>query len=157
LSEDMRGVDGCSIPTYAVPLIALARGFARLGAGQGLSPIRSNAVARIRAAVAAHPLTVAGRGRFDTEVMTLLGARGLTKSGAEGVFCAALPEAGLGLAVKADDGAGRAAQVMMAALIRRFGGFDDATTARLARFVSPRLTNWNGVEVGLLRPAGPLA
>jgi L-asparaginase II len=157
LSEDMRGVDGCSIPTYAVPLIGLARGFARLGTGQGLSPIRSNAVARIRAAVAAHPLTVAGRGRFDTEVMTLLGARALTKSGAEGVFCAALPEAGLGLAVKADDGAGRAAQVMMAALIRRFGGFDDATTARLARFVSPRPTNWNGVEVGLLRPAGPLA
>jgi L-asparaginase II len=51
LSEDMRGVDGCSIPTYAVPLIALARGFARLGTGQGLSPIRRNAVARIRAAV----------------------------------------------------------------------------------------------------------
>jgi L-asparaginase II len=157
LSEDSRGVDGCSIPTYAVPLIALARGFARLGTGQGLSPIRRGALARIRAAVAAHPLTVAGRGRFDTEVMTLLGARALTKSGAEGVFCAALPEAGLGLAVKADDGAGRAAQVMMAALIRRFGGFDDATTRRLARFVSPRLTNWNGVEVGLLRPAGPLA
>ena len=157
LSEDMRGVDGCSIPTYAMPLVALARGFARLGTGQGLSPIRRAAVARIRAAVAAHPLTVAGRGRFDTEVMALLGARALTKSGAEGVFCAALPEAGLGLAVKADDGAGRAAQVMMAALIRRFGGFDDATTARLARFVSPRLTNWNGVEVGLLRPVGPLA
>ena len=57
--------------------------------------------------------------------MTLLGARAFTKSGAEGVFCAALPEAGLGLAVKADDGAGRAAQVMIAALIRRFGGFDD--------------------------------
>jgi L-asparaginase II len=68
-----------------------------------------------------------------------------------------LPESGLGLAVKADDGAGRAAQVMMAALIRRFGGFDDETAARLARFVWPRLLNWNGVEVGLLRPAGPLA
>jgi L-asparaginase II len=157
LSEEMRGVDGCSIPTYAVPLVALARGFARLGTGEGLPPIRRNAAARIRAAVAAHPLTVAGRGRFDTEVMTLLGARAFTKSGAEGVFCAALPEAGLGLAVKADDGAGRAAQVMMAALIRRFGGFDDATTVRLARFVSPRLANWNGAEVGLLRPAGPVA
>jgi L-asparaginase II len=112
---------------------------------------------RIRAAVAAHPFTVAGRGRFDTEVMSLLGLRAFTKSGAEGVFCAALPESGLGLAVKADDGARRAAQVMIAALIRRFGGFDDETAARLAYFVSPRLLNWNGVEVGLLRPAGPLA
>ena len=157
LSEDMRAVDGCSIPTYAVPLTALARGFARLGTGQTLSPERRNAAARIRASVAAHPLTVAGRGRFDTELMTLLGARAFTKSGAEGVFCAALPEAGLGLAVKADDGAGRAAQVMIAALIRRFGGFDNATIARLARFVLPRLVNWNGTEVGLLRPVGPLA
>jgi len=157
LSEEMRGVDGCAIPTYAVPLIALARGFARLGTGQGLSRKRRNAVARIRAAVAAHPLMVAGRGRFDAELMTALGARVFAKSGAEGVLCAALPEAGLGLAVKADDGAGRAAQVMIAALIRRFGGFDDGTIARLAPFVSPRLLNWNGAEVGRLGPAGPLA
>jgi L-asparaginase II len=157
LSEAMRAVDGCAIPTYAVPLVALARGFARLGTGHGLSRERRNATARIRAAVAAHPLTVAGRGRFDTEVMSLLGPRAFTKSGAEGVFCAALPEAGLGLAVKADDGAGRAAQVMIAALIRRFGGFDEETGACLMRFVSPRLLNWNGAEVGLLRPAGPLA
>ncbi len=157
LSEAMRGVDGCAIPTYAIPLVALARAFARLGTGQGLSQDRRSAAARIRAAVATHPLTVAGRGRFDTEVMSLLGPRAFTKSGAEGVFCAALPEVGLGLAVKADDGAGRASQVMIAALIRRFGDFDDGTAARLARFVSPRLLNWNGAEVGLLRPAGPLA
>jgi L-asparaginase II len=89
--------------------------------------------------------------------MSLLGRRVFTKSGAEGVFCAALPEAWLGLAVKADDGAGRAAQVMIAALIRRFAGFDEETSARLMRFVSPRLVNWNGAEVGLLRPTGPLA
>jgi L-asparaginase II len=157
LSDEMRGVDGCAIPTYAIPLAALARGFARLGAGRGLSPERRHAAARIRAAVAAHPLTVAGRGRFDTEVMSLLGGRAFTKSGAEGVFCAALPEAGLGVAVKADDGAGRAAQVMIAALIQRFGGFDEETIRRFKRFVSPRLSNWIGAEVGFLRPAGPLA
>jgi L-asparaginase II len=157
LSEAMRGVDGCAIPTYAVPLVALARGFARLATGHGLSREHRNAAARIRAAVVAHPMTVAGRGRFDTEVMSLLGPRAFTKSGAEGVFCAALPESGLGLAVKADDGAGRAAQVMIAALIQRFGRFDDDVAARFMRFVSPRLLNWNGAEVGLLRPVGPLA
>jgi L-asparaginase II len=157
LSEAMRGVDGCAIPAYAVPLAALARGFARLGTGHGLSRERDKAAARIRASVAAHPVTVAGRGRFDTEMMSLLGARVFIKSGAEGVACAALPEAGLGLAVKVDDGAGRAAQVMIAALIRRFGDFDDERTARLAPFVSPRLSNWNGAGVGLLRPTGPLA
>jgi L-asparaginase II len=157
LSEEMRGVDGCAIPTYAVPLVALARGFARFGTGAGLSPGRRRAAARIRVAVAAHPLTVAGKGRFDTEVMTLLGDCVFSKGGAEGMACAALPAAGLGLAVKADDGGGRAAQVMIAALIRRFGGFGGETAARLQPFVSPRLLNWNGAEVGRLRPAGPLA
>jgi L-asparaginase II len=157
LSETMRGVDGCAIPTYAVPLVALAQGFARLGTGHGLPQERRIALARIRAAVAAHPVTVAGRGRFDTEMMSLLGPRVFIKSGAEGVACAALPEAGLGLAVKADDGAARAAQVMIAALIRRFGDLDDERTARFARFVSPRLSNWNGAGVGLFRPTGPLA
>ena len=100
-------------------------------------------------------MTVAGRGRFDTEVMSLLGARVFTKSGAEGVFCAALPEAGLGLAVKADDGAGRAAQVMIAALIRRFGGFDDETEARLVRFVSPRLFELERRRSRALASRGP--
>ena len=157
LSKAMRGVDGCAIPTYAVPLVALAQGFARLGTGHGLSQERRKAAARIRASVAAHPVTVAGKGRFDTEVMSLLGPSVFTKSGAEGVFCAALPQSGLGLAVKADDGAGRAAQVMMAALIQRFVGFDEERSARLMRFVSPSLSNWNGAEVGFLRPAGPLA
>jgi L-asparaginase II len=157
LSEEMRAIDGCAVPTYAVPLVGLARGFARLGTGQGLAPERRNAAARIRAAVAAHPFMVAGKGRFDTEVMNLLGARVFIKSGAEGVFCAALPEAGLGLAVKADDGAGRAAQVMIAALLRRFVNFDEEIAARLGRLVSPRLFNWNGAEVGRLRPVGPLA
>ncbi len=156
LDEETRGVDGCSIPTYAIPLRALAHGFARFATGQGLSATRAKAAARIRAAVAAHPAVVAGAGRFDTEVMKILGARAFTKTGAEGAYCAALPELGLGLAVKADDGAGRAAQAMIAALLRRFGGFDDRLNAKLAPFAAPRLMNWSGIEVGALRPAGPL-
>ncbi len=102
-------------------------------------------------------MTVGGSGRFDTEVMTILGARAFVKSGAEGVICAGLPAAGLGIAVKADDGAGRAAQVFVIALLRRFGEFDSETLAALSPFAAPRLSNWNGAEVGLLRPAGPLA
>ncbi|MBV8106778.1 MAG: asparaginase, partial [Hyphomicrobiales bacterium] len=125
LTEEARGVDGCSIPTYAIPLRALAFGFARFGTGAGLAQGRARAAARIRTAVAAHPATVAGAGRFDTEIMTVLGARAFTKTGAEGVFCAALPDVGLGIAVKVDDGGARAAQVAIAALIQRFGGFEE--------------------------------
>ena len=157
LNEETRGIDGCSIPTYAIPLLALANGFARFVTGQGLQPLRASAAGRIRAAVVANPSIVAGERRFDTEIITLLGARVFSKTGAEGTLCAALPDLGLGLAVKTDDGGARAAQVMIAALIQRLGGFDEGLRASLAPFVRPRLVNWNGIEVGVLRPAGPLA
>jgi L-asparaginase II len=157
LGADVCGTDGCSIPTYAVPLRALARGFARFATGQGLAPARERAARRIREAVAAHPRMVAGEGRFDTDVMTLLGARVFTKTGAEGVFCAALPELGFGLAVKADDGATRAAQVMIAALIAKFLPMSEPERARFEAFLTPTLRNWNGLEVGRVQPAGPLA
>jgi len=153
LDADVRAVDGCAIPAYAIPLRALALGFARFATGRGLAPARARAATRIRASVAAHPWAVAGEGRFDTEVMTLFGASAFAKTGAEGVYCAALPEFGLGLAVKADDGGRRAAEAMIAALLRRFGGFG----APLDRFVAQPLVNWNGAKVGALRPAGPLA
>jgi len=157
LGEDVCATDGCSIPTYAAPLRALALGFARLATGVGLAPRRAAAAKRIFAAVAANPAMVAGEGRFDTEVMRLFGPRVFVKTGAEGVYCAALPELGLGLAVKADDGATRAAQAMIATLIRRFLPVDEDDRARLGPFAAPILRNWNGIAVGSLRPARPLA
>src|SRR3954471_1853591 len=120
LSVDTCGLDGCSIPTWAVPLDRLAHAFARFGTGQGLGAERAQAAVRIRAACAAQPYFVGGTGRFCTEVMKLFGARVLVKTGAEGVFCGALPEQGIGIALKCDDGATRAAEVAMAAMIAGF-------------------------------------
>ena len=156
LDDDVCGTDGCSIPTYAIPLRALALGFARMATGVGFAPRRAAAARRIFAAVAANPEMVAGEGRFDTDVMRLFGPRVFVKTGAEGVYCAALPEFGLGLAVKADDGATRAAQVMIAALIGRFLTMDDEQRKRFAPFAAPTLRNWNGKDVGAIRTAGPL-
>jgi L-asparaginase II len=151
------GTDGCSIPTYAVPLEALALGFARFGTGQGVGPERAKAASRIRKAVASAPFMVAGTKRFDTGIMEALRERAFTKTGAEGVFCATFPELGLGLALKIDDGASRASEVVMAALIARFLELDAAEAAAVQPRLTPVLRNWNGIEVGALRPAGPLS
>lgn len=151
LSQDVCATDGCSVPTWALPLIALARGFARFGTGLGLAPGRAKAAARLREACAAHPWHVAGTGRFCTEVMQHFRARVFVKTGAEGVYCAALPEQGLGIAIKCDDGAGRAAEVTMAAILARFLP-QDTDRAALERFVRPTLRNWNGIAVGSIRP-----
>ena len=148
-----RGIDGCSIPTYAMPLKALAHGFARLGTGDGLRPgARQAAATRIRAAAVAEPFMVAGTGRFDTRRDGAAPARALfVKTGAEGVYCAALPELGYGIALKCDDGAGRAAEVALAALIGRFLPMDEATQAAFAPLRESVLRNWNGIEVGRVR------
>jgi L-asparaginase II len=156
LGPDVCGTDGCSIPTWAVPLNRLAHAFAKFGTGRGLAPERAKAAARLRAAWAAQPYFVAGTGRFCTEIMKLFGARVLVKTGAEGVYCAALPEQGLGIALKCDDGATRAAEVAMATMIARFLPLSGEEGVALDRFMRPNLRNWNGIEVGGLRPSAEL-
>jgi L-asparaginase II len=153
---ERRAVDGCSVPTWAMSLRDLALGFARFGAGQRLSPARAKAAARLREACAAKPWHVAGTGRFCTELMQAAGMRAFVKTGAEGMFCGALPERGLGFAIKCDDGAGRAAEVIAAALIARFMSLSGAERILLDRFRRPTLRNWNGIVVGELRPAEAL-
>ena len=151
LSDAPRGTDGCSIPTSAVPLRHLAHAFARVGTGVGLSDGHARAAQRLRSAVAAAPFMVAGTGRFDTRVMESLGAKVFCKVGAEGVFCAALPERGLGVAIKVDDGNNaRACEVVMAAVIEAFVALDEAQASFMRAFSDVTMSNWNGIEVGRL-------
>ena len=152
-----QGVDGCSIPTYAIPLRNLAQAFARVGTGIGLSEAHATAAKRLRRAVASAPFMVAGTGRFDTRVMERLGERVFCKVGAEGVFCAALPDCGLGVAIKIDDGNNaRACEVVMAAVIEAFVALDDGEAVFMRSLSELRLSNWNGIEVGRLRAAAVL-
>jgi L-asparaginase II len=154
LSTAPVGTDGCSIPTFAIPLRHLAHAFARIATGVGLRTGHADAAKRLRAAVARNPFMVAGSGRFDTRVMEVFGERVFCKLGAEGVHCAALPELGLGVAVKIDDGNNsRASEVVMAALLRRLLPLEDAQAALLAELTDVRMVNWNGIEVGRLQAA----
>lgn len=153
LTKTAVGVDGCSIPTFAIPLRNIAQGFAKFGSGQGLGPARAKAAARLRKAVAAEPFFVAGSERFDTVVMEALRERAFIKTGAEGVYCAALPEVGLGIALKIEDGAGRAAETVMAALLARFLALSEAEAAIVVPHTDFSMKNWNGIEVGRMRAA----
>lgn len=146
------GIDGCGIPTIAMSLAGLARAMARMAAPDGLAPTRRDAILRIRRAVAAHPFMVAGHGRFCTRIMEAAGETILVKTGAEGVFAAALPQQGLGLALKIDDGATRASECAIAALLRRFGKTSGAADAALGAYAESELRNWSGAPVGQIAP-----
>jgi L-asparaginase II len=151
------GTDGCSIPTYAVPLKSLALGFARMATGNGFAPVRAKAAARLFDACMKEPFFVAGTGRACTKLMQAAPGRIFVKTGAEGVFCAAVPEAGLGIALKCEDGTGRAAEVVVAEVLARLFRNDAELSAKLHEMARPELHNWNGILVGSLRPAGLLS
>jgi L-asparaginase II len=150
IGADVLGIDGCSVPNWAIPLAGLARAFARLATGVGLPPSRAEACRRICQACWAHPELVAGQGRLVTEVLQHLPGRVLAKSGAEGVYCGAFAEAGLGFALKIDDGARRAAEAAVVQLISRLHPG--------ARHLGPdaHLTNWRGRRVGEMRAGSAL-
>ncbi len=145
------GTDGCGIPTIAMPLAAVARAMARLAAPDNLAPTRAAAARRIVAAMTAHPGLVAGRGRYDTVAMEAGRGAFAVKTGAEGVHAAILPRQGLGCALKIEDGAARAAEVAMTALLRHLGAIDDHAEAELADYLERPLINWAGKRVGVIR------
>lgn len=155
----MSGTDGCSIPTFAIPLRALAHGFARFASGEGLGPQRRAAAERLRAAAAAAPFMVAGSGRFCTRAMEALGRRAFVKTGAEGVFTLALPETGLGVALKIDDGASRASEVVAASLLQTLLRLQpgEAGADSIAALARPVIRDRNGTPVGEVRAAEALS
>ena len=154
LSAAPRGTDGCSIPTFGIPLKQLALAFARVGTGQGLSGDQALAAQRLRRAVAREPGMVAGTGRLDTRLMERLGERLFCKVGAEGVYCAAFPERGWGVAIKMDDGnTARAVEIVMARLCCALLELQADELDWLASLHHLQLRNWQGRLVGHLQPA----
>ncbi|MEM0923062.1 MAG: asparaginase, partial [Pseudomonadota bacterium] len=105
-AEEMgpHAIDGCSAPNYAMSLRGLATAMARFADPAGLVEVRRAAVERLYAAMAAHPVLVAGEGRACTALIRAAAGKAVVKTGAEGVFVAILPESGLGIALKCDDG-----------------------------------------------------
>ena len=139
------GVDGCGIVVCATPVVAAARAYARLDA---LAP-------RLAAAMRAHPVLIEGEGELDTVVMQSFSGT-LSKAGAEGLGCTALPGGGA-IAVKALDGGDRAVNPALIALLVRHLGLDDVPSEAEA-LAQPAVLNDAGVVVGELRaflPAAP--
>jgi L-asparaginase II len=156
LSRAPRGRDGCGIPVIALPLRALATAMARLADPSGLSAPRCAAAQRLLDAMAAAPLLVDGTGGMTATLMSIAGAAVRLKPGAEGVFAAALPRLGLGVALKIDDGGGRAAELAMATVLDRLGCFTAEARSAAAPFLLPPLKTVAGREAGRLQPTAAL-
>ncbi len=153
LSTDACGIDGCSLPTWAAPLTAFATGFARMATGEGLADDLVQASRRIFAVITAHPFLIRGTGSLDSEAIAAFDGRLVLKIGAEGVFCGALIDKGLGFALKIDDGNMAAAECAVANLLLAITEPDAAEAAILEKRATIANENWRGIEVGMIRGA----
>lgn len=143
-------IDGCSAPNFATTTTGLARamaGFASAG-----NDVRGAAMRRLTEAMVTHPDLVAGEGRACTELMRATGGRVAIKAGAEGVFTAIVPEQGLGVAVKIEDGTTRAAECAIASILVRLGALDPDHPATLKRRNAP-VRNRRDIITGYIHPA----
>ena len=154
LPADACGIDGCAIPTYAAPLSGFALGFAKLAGARNVTAERAAAGRRLMQACMAEPWFMSGTSRACLALMEAAPGRVFAKTGAEGVFCGALPEEGIGFALKVEDGTTRAAEAAVAAtLADLFRERDPALCERYEALSRKPLRNWNGETVGEVRPA----
>jgi L-asparaginase II len=144
------GTDGCGVVSFCLPLEAMAAAFGRWGAAD------EPAARRVREAMLAHPDLVAGQHRLCTAVMQAYPGEIVAKVGADGVYGAALPGRGLGLALKVEDGDNRAAMVALVAILAQLG-FSPDPLERLERFSAFPVLDTRGEPVGTIRARGALA
>ncbi len=151
-------VDGCSVPTFALPVTAMALAFARfVSRAGGVESGVAEACKRIGRAMTRYPEMVAGNGQFDTELMRVGQGRIISKSGAEGIWCAAIEPSdrwpsGLGIAVKIEDGSPRARSVIAMEILRQLNLLSDDERETLRSFTIEPIKNRRGEIVGEIKP-----
>ncbi len=144
--EPKIATDGCSVPTFALPLSRAARAFYFLAQPEEAPKGYEEALKRVGEAMRKHPELVAGPGSIDTLLMERRPL--IAKRGADGYYGMALlegPRGPLGVALKVEDGNAQAREVAVVALLRLLG-LDPGPTP----WDRPVLRNHRGLEVGHL-------
>jgi L-asparaginase II len=150
------GVDGCTVVSFGLPLLAMALAYARFGVSEE-APAR-----RLRRAMTEEPLLTAGQGRLETDLVLVTAGRAIAKIGADGVYCASLPEAGLGVALKIEDGDMASLGTALLASLQRLAaryplGFEPGTwPPALSRHAGHPILNTRGAPTGAVRAVGEL-
>lgn len=138
------GIDGCGAPNYATSLKTIAQAFAWLASPVGSEKL-VEATKRITGAMSQAPYYVSGKARADLIISQMTKARVISKVGAEGLMALAIPEKGLGIAIKSADGSQRPNLQIAACLLNSLGLIHSLDWR--AALKSP-IKNCTGKEVG---------
>ncbi|MCQ4087046.1 asparaginase [Saccharibacillus sp. JS10] len=147
------GVDGCGVPVHRLPLWQVALGFARLAKPEGtVSELRADALNRIRRGMTTRPEMVAGKNRFDTDLMRVFEGNLVAKVGAEGVQCIGVADRGIGITVKVEDGNERATTVAAMEVLKQLGIGTPQQFEELADYVYAPVLNARQEKIGEIKP-----
>lgn len=153
LKQYPMGIDGCGLPAPTMPLLQLGYASARFAKPVDLPDTRTQAIYRLHKAITNEPFYIAGHGTVVSELNEITEGAVLAKTGAEGIVTAALPEQGLGIALKIADGSNRARSVALLAILDHLGALSDDEKDKLQAQISPTIVNSRGLNVGEIRPA----
>ncbi len=148
-NEIALGVDGCSAPIHYLTLRQMALGYARMGgAGRHFEPSLAKAIRRVFNAMWLHAGGDTGEPRFNE----LLGEKPLfmVKRGGAGVYCGSVPDHGLGIAVKIDDGSLLPVIPVYFSVMKRLGIISESTAEEIAARFYPPVNNRAGIEIGTI-------
>jgi L-asparaginase II len=107
-------IDGCGVPCFVLPIDAMARAWAEV-AGE---MVEGGPLGRIGRCMHAHWRHASGRNATDGALMRMATRPLVAKVGAEGLMCLAVPEAGVGVVVKAETGSDKARQIAVVAVLQ---------------------------------------
>lgn len=146
------GIDGCGVPVHGIPLERIALCFAKMAQPEEFGDKRRNAIQTVTASMMGAPEMVGGTDRFCTDFMKVMDGRMFGKAGAEGVYCIGDLETGLGIAIKIEDGNGRATNPVAVEVLSQLGLLTAEQMEGLATYHKPQLRNAREEVIGQLKP-----
>jgi len=147
----IKGIDGCGVPVYGVPLKNMALAYANLCDAKFMDGKYNKSQNYVIGAMTMYPEMVGGTGRFDTELMKNFGDRVIGKFGDEGVYCVGLPGKAVGLALKIEDGNGRAVGPAILETLLQMEVIRKDEIERMKTFWNTETLNHKGEKVGEIR------
>jgi L-asparaginase II len=126
----------------------MARAWSRLARA---ADAHEEPAARVVHAMRTRPFLIGGSDRFDSLLIEETDGRAVAKIGAEGVHSVAIPEQGIGFAIKVEDGAQRAQFPAVIRLLQMFDVLPATPPARLEEYLRRPVRNTRGEAVGEIR------
>lgn len=148
------GIDGCALPAPALTVAGMAVTMARFAGARAVSPARRAAIGTIHDAMRRHPEYVSGTGQAGVEIARVTQGRVIMKTGAEGFMTAFVPGAGLGVALKIQDGQARARMPALIGVLSAVGLLDAGERQALSDLAGPPVHNSTGAVVGRVQACG---